>query len=295
MPDSRVHPCARSPRSIGTIIGLNQLNFLLGINPQAIPDWHTHEHFYERVYESLKHADKAKPWNPVVFVLNVVPLLYLVKFAPKKVQLIPWHIIFVVLGIVYGYLLDAHGNPLELLLLKDRFTIDPYLIGLDASTNSTHPAFFAGVDDARFAWGGVIVASFSVSVIAILETQIAAKILDSLTHTAFDSKREVFGTAACNLAAGLAGGMPICGAMARMTLNANCGARSRTSIVINGFTVLVVMFAVMPLFRCMHFRSRSMHALRVHCPPARLTPAAPIRRSPRPSLLRIGRTRASQF
>ena len=62
-PDSRVHPCARSPRSIGTIIGLNQLNFVLGINPQAIPDWHTHEHFYERVYESLKHADKARPWN----------------------------------------------------------------------------------------------------------------------------------------------------------------------------------------------------------------------------------------
>ena len=59
-------------------------------------------------------------------------------------------------------------------------------------------------------------------------------------------------------------------------------------IVINGFTVLVIMFAVMPLFRC-------MHALRVHCPPARLPPAAPIRRSPRPSLLRIGRTRASQF
>jgi len=34
-----------------------------------------------------------------------------------------------------------------------------------------------------------------------------------------------------------------------MTLNANCGARSRTSIIINGFTVLVIMFALMPLFK----------------------------------------------
>ena len=33
-----------------------------------------------------------------------------------------------------------------------------------------------------------------------------------------DATGEVFGTAACNLAAGLAGGMPICGAMARMNL-----------------------------------------------------------------------------
>jgi hypothetical protein len=164
--------------------------------------------------------------------------------------------VFVVLGIVYGYVLDANGNPMELLLLKERFEIKPYLIGLstiDYSTNVTahvrDPAFFAGVSDPKFSWGGVLTASFSVSVIAILETQIAAKILDDLTSTAFDSKREVLGTAMTNLFSGLAGGLPVCGAMARMTLNANCGARSRTSIVINGFTVLIIMFALMPLFR----------------------------------------------
>ena len=41
---------------IGTIIGLNQLNFALGLNPATISDWHAHEHFYLRVVESLKHA-----------------------------------------------------------------------------------------------------------------------------------------------------------------------------------------------------------------------------------------------
>jgi MFS superfamily sulfate permease-like transporter len=59
----------------------------------------------------------------------------------------------------------------------------------------------------------------------------------------------VLGTGVCNFFTGLAGGLPVCGAMARMTLNANCGARSRTSIVINGFTVLIIMFALMSFFR----------------------------------------------
>jgi len=234
---------------IGTIIALNQLNFALGLNPDAISGWKRHEHFYERVYESLKHAGHTKPWNPVIFLLNMIPLIYLLKFGPKKLRLFPWHMVFVALGIVYGYVLDANDNPMDLLLLKERFEINPYLVGFSTNVSATDPAFFSGVDTAQFSWSGVFIASFSVSIIAILETQIAAKILDDLTSTAFDSKREVLGTAATNLVAGLAGGLPICGAMARMTLNANCGARSRTSIVINGFTVLIIMFALMPLFR----------------------------------------------
>lgn len=79
------HPSAARPRSIGTIIALNQLNFALGLNPDAIPDWHKHSHFYERVFESLRHADKTKVWNPVIFVINMVALVYLVKFSPKRV------------------------------------------------------------------------------------------------------------------------------------------------------------------------------------------------------------------
>jgi MFS superfamily sulfate permease-like transporter len=234
---------------IGTIIALNQLNFALGLNPDDFPDWESHPHFYERVYESLKHAHHCKLWNPVIFVLNMFPLIYLVKYAPPKVRLFPWHIIFVGLGVIYGYVLDANGNPMELLLLQDRFEINPYLIGTSSDLAANNPAFFTAVDDPNFSWGGVIGASFSVAVIAIIETQIACKILDGATKTAFDSKREVLGTGVCNFFTGLAGGLPVCGAMARMTLNANCGARSRTSIVINGFTVLTIMFALMSFFR----------------------------------------------
>lgn len=132
---------------------------------------------------------------------------------------------FVGLGIIYGYVLDVNDNPMELLLLQDRFEIDPYLVGTDRTlpgpnASTSRPAFFTGPDDPRFEWGGVFRSSLMVSVIAILETQIAAKILDGATGTAFDSKQEVLGTAATNLAAGFAGGLPICGAMARMTLNA---------------------------------------------------------------------------
>ena len=166
-----------------------------------------------------------------------------------QVRLLPWHMIFVGLGIVYGYVLDANGNPMELLLLQDRFDIDPYLIGTSANFSASNPAFFTGASNPNFSWGGVFVASLFTSIVAILETQIACKILDGVTGTTFDSKQEVLGTAATNLCCGFAGGIPVCGAMARMTLNASCGARSRTAMVINGFTVLVIMFSLMNLFR----------------------------------------------
>tara|TARA_B110000046_G_scaffold183863_1_gene220947 strand:- start:747 stop:1079 length:333 start_codon:yes stop_codon:yes gene_type:complete len=85
--DCGSHPPQTRPRSIGTIIALNQLNFALGLNPDAIPDWKSHAHFYERVYESLSHADHTKVWNPVIFLINMAGLVYLVKFAPPKVPL----------------------------------------------------------------------------------------------------------------------------------------------------------------------------------------------------------------
>jgi SulP family sulfate permease len=222
--------------------------FKIGLNPSdPALNWTSHPHFHERVAESIsKIPDHTKPWNPVFFCLNMLPLLYLVRFAPPKVRQVPWHIILVVAGIIYGHLIDKNGNTMNLLLLKDRFDIKPYLIG----TQSDQVFWSVGGSDmATLDWGGIVVASFSVAVIAVLETQFAAKILDAQKNTEFDSKREILGTGLCNLAAGLAGGMPICGAMARMTLNANCGARSRVSIIINGIMVVILMFALFPLFK----------------------------------------------
>jgi MFS superfamily sulfate permease-like transporter len=126
--------------------------------------------------------------------------------------------------------------------LKDRFDLDPYIVGIRKET-----VFSAGFDGAD--WGGLIGASIPVAVIAILETQIAAKLADIATGTVFDSKREVLGTALSNIVCGITGGAPVCGAMARMTLNINTGAKSRTSLVINSFVVLILTFVLFPFFK----------------------------------------------
>lgn len=227
---------------IGVIIALNQLNFALGLDPNKIENWEKHEHWYQRIIESFKQIEHTKAWNPVLFIVTCLPLYFLTTFSPKRVKDLPWHIIFVVIGIVIGYILDDVDNDFDILLLKDRFEINPYIVGHTKDT-----VFWAGFEGAD--WGGLVGASISVSVIAILETQIAAKIADVATGTQFDSKREVLGTCLTNLFCGLAGGVPVCGAMARMTLNINTGARSRTSLVINAFVVLIMTFVLFPFFK----------------------------------------------
>jgi len=227
---------------IGVIIALNQLNFALGLDPNKIENWQKHEHWYQRIIESFRQIEHTKAWNPVLFILTCLPLYFLTAFSPKCVKNLPWHIIFVVIGIVIGYILDEVDNDFDILLLKDRFEINPYIVGYTKDT-----VFWAGFEGAD--WAGLVGASISVSVIAILETQIAAKIADVATGTQFDSKREVLGTCFSNLFCGLAGGVPVCGAMARMTLNINTGARSRTSLVINAFVVLIMTFGLFPFFK----------------------------------------------
>jgi MFS superfamily sulfate permease-like transporter len=106
------------------------------------------------------------------------------------------------------------------------------------------PQWEADVSQAR----PIFVASVSIAFVAVLESLISGKIADGMTKTTMQSRQEVFATAAANIAAGVAGGLPTTAALARTALNINAGATSRLSGVFNAvFTLLIGMFAL-PLF-----------------------------------------------
>ena len=59
----------------------------------------------------------------------------------------------------------------------------------------------------------------------------------------FDPERELFGQGLANIAAGLLGGMPATGAIARTAVNARAGARTRAAAVVHSLVLAIVIFA----------------------------------------------------
>ena len=63
-----------------------------------------------------------------------------------------------------------------------------------------------------------IVPSLTVALVAILETELSAKIADNMTKTKHDQRKEIFGLALANIGSGFFGGLPASGVL-RTSLN----------------------------------------------------------------------------
>lgn len=206
---------------VGLTIGLNQLNAALGLSGLPV-----HASLLMNVGESLRNAGSL---NPAVFALFVATLavLYLcMKFFPR----IPGAIVAAVLGMGIGYASSTHLIGLQLPTILSKFG------GLQATIVQVPSLSLAGID-LDFAK-----TVFTVAVVAVLETLLSAKIVDTMTGARFDQKKEVFGLAVANVVSGLAGGLPATGVLVRSSINVRSGATSNVSSAINAvFVALIAM------------------------------------------------------
>lgn len=214
--------------SVGLIIGLNQLNFALGL--KGLP---AHESLLLNIRESLLHAGQADPGTIAVFAVTLATLFLLLRYLPR----IPGAVAVAVPGMGLGYLSHAGLIPLQLQTVFSKY-------GALEATLVHIPSFAIPADHASLAKAVVTVA-----VVAVLETLLSAKIADGMTKTRFDQKKEVFGLAAANVASGLAGGLPATGVLARTALNIKTGASSRVSSGLNALFVLLVALLFFPVFQ----------------------------------------------
>jgi MFS superfamily sulfate permease-like transporter len=224
--------------AVALIIALNQLNFALGL-----PKLPRHDVFVLNVAESLAHADQTAWFSLLVFAVSFVALFLLVRRWGK----VPWNVLLAVLGCVVGYFLsdeavDAPQNRVLLQTLATRYgSLDLNLV--------------AGVDYAAIRhWNsgdiaGIINLSLSVTLIAVIETLISARIAQMRTRVNFDSRREVMALGAANVVCGVVGSIPVTAALARTSLNINMQATSRLSSLVNAVFIALLSFALLPLFK----------------------------------------------
>jgi SulP family sulfate permease len=90
-------------------------------------------------------------------------------------------------------------------------------------------------------------AALAVAALAGIESLLSIKVAASMADTGIpEPNRELFGQGLASVAAGVFGGMPATGAIARTAVNINAGGRSRLAAVIHAALLLAVVYLLAP-------------------------------------------------
>lgn len=213
---------------VGLTIALGQVNAALGLQGLRV-----HESLFMNFYESLLHVGQTQVPTAIFFAVTLALLFVLARFTPR----IPGAVVVAVLGIGFGYMAESHMLPFTVQTLFSKY-------GAFKATLIQMPSFTLPPMSIA-----LVKAVITVAIVAILETLLSAKIVDGMTNTRFNQKKEMLGLALANIGSGLAGGLPATGVLARTALNAKSGATSRYSSGINAIFVLLIALVLFPGFQ----------------------------------------------
>jgi SulP family sulfate permease len=94
----------------------------------------------------------------------------------------------------------------------------------------------------------LVAPSLVIAALAALESLLSARVADGMSdRTRHEPDRELVGQGLANVAAGLFGGMPATGALARTAVNARSGARTRRAALIHAFVLAAFLTLAAPL------------------------------------------------
>ena len=108
--------------------------------------------------------------------------------------------------------------------------------------------FFA-LPDIPLTWETLrIIAPYSATMAAVglLESLLTAQIVDDMTHTSSDKRRESAGQGVANIVTGFFGGMGGCAMIGQSVINVTSGGRGRLSALAAGVTLLILLAALGP-------------------------------------------------
>lgn len=212
---------------VAFIIGLGQLNFALGL--KNLP---AHETLLENLVESLNHLSSIDWATVVLFLIGFVSLFVWRRFFKK----IPGAVVLALVGILIGYLSQIGVIGFQFQTLYSKFgNISGNLLSLPKITFTFNQDILLG--------------AVAISVIAILETLMSAKIADSMTKTKHNTRREVLGVGVANIFSGLFGGIPATAALARTSVNVKSGANDKMSATVSSICILIISAALLSVFK----------------------------------------------
>jgi SulP family sulfate permease len=88
--------------------------------------------------------------------------------------------------------------------------------------------------------------SLTMAAVGLLESLLTAQIVDDMTHTDSDKRRECAGQGSANIAAAFVGGMGGCAMIGQSVINVTSGGRTRLSTFTAGTTLLILLAVLGP-------------------------------------------------
>ena len=162
-------------------------------------------------------------------ITTIAILLIWTKFAPRKLKVVPGALLAVVTVTSIAKLFNL---PIRYVNLPANLLGDIRLLAPDVLAGMFSPEY--------------LVAAATLAFVASAETLLSAAAADQMhngTRTNYD--KELVSQGVGNTLAGLLGGLPMTGVIVRTATNINAGARTRTSAILHGVWMLLLV-AVAP-------------------------------------------------
>jgi len=165
-------------------------------------------------------------WETYAMVIAGLAMIYLI---PKVTTAIPSPLIAIIVLSALSIWLDAPVNTVS-----------------DMGELPEGLPFFA-LPDVPLTWDTLrIIAPYAATMAAVglLESLLTAQIVDDMTHTGSDKRRESAGQGIANVVTGFFGGMGGCAMIGQSVINVTSGGRGRLSSLTAGVTLLVLLAAL---------------------------------------------------
>ena len=184
--------------------------------------------------------------------LNALAILIFMAQVPELIG-VTWHMYALTafgLGIIYlfpyvpvvGKILPSPLiNIIVLTLIVYYMGVDVRTIGDMGDLPDTLPIFLW--PDVPFNMETLLIVlpySVSIAVVGLLESLLTANVIDELTDTESDKKRECKGQGIANIGSGLIGGMAGCAMIGQSIINVKSGGRGRLSAMVAGIVLLIL-------------------------------------------------------
>ncbi|MBE9532715.1 MAG: SulP family inorganic anion transporter [Proteobacteria bacterium] len=167
-------------------------------------------------------------WHVYALTALGLGIIYLFPYVPKLGQLLPSPLVNIVVITLVVYFMG----------------IDVRTIGDMGELPDTLPIFLWPDVPLNFETLFIVLPySISIAIVGLLESLMTANVIDELTDTDSDKKRECKGQGIANIGSGLIGGMAGCAMIGQSIINVKSGGRGRLSTLVAGsFLLILVVF-----------------------------------------------------
>ena len=209
------------PIMLGFLNGLAVIIFMAQINQFKIPGTESW----------LAGADM------IIMILLVVLTMSIVMFLPRVFTAIPSTLVAIVVVTIISIVISKLGFNV--------YTVFDYAGG---SIGGSIPLPNLPKVDYNLATLGIIfVPALSAAIVGIIESLLTLNILDEVTDSRGNTKKELKAQGLANLIAGIFGGMGGCALLGQSNINVNNGARTYISSFTAAFALFVIIMFASPL------------------------------------------------